>query len=201
MIEINLVIAAMLAIIKQHGLRLMETYPNDLLVHDRAVLERIAVKGGCAAWVVGDTHTHIVELGMTREENQKVTYLTNQSSNDRFYRIDFGFGLNGMTFTELDRKKFEALKDTPVRYEPSSYGLDFTLRKSGENSVGRVSITCLDAIKHQYEVDLMPSANASRLDRAALYAWASERITGHGTLFASWNVRWFEPAKRELLAA
>jgi len=85
----QMIINAMKTQINKYGLELLTgPYKNDLLVHDRAMLERYALPGFKIAWMVGVSHTHLFPLGINQEENDCVTYVTNLSSNDRFFVID-----------------------------------------------------------------------------------------------------------------
>lgn len=199
---IDALINHMVAIVHQHQFTLLDRYPRDLLVHDRAVLERIAVPGASVAWVVGHCHTHITQIGVHREANAHVGYYLNAaSSDDRFYRIDFGTGAQGFKFTELDRVGFMALKNSAVAYEQSEYGPRFDLIKNGRK-VGHCHYKCLDPITHQYEAHMSPASGATKLDRTALYEWVVQAIYSHGTLFANWTAHWHEATQiAELEAA
>lgn len=189
---IDVLINHMVGIVHQHQFTLLDRYPRDLLVHDRNVLERVAVSGASVAWTVGHSHTHIAQIGVHSEANVCIGYyVANASSDDRFYRIDFGIGEQGFKFTELDRAGFLALKNSPVPFQRSSYGPSFDLLKK-DRKVGHCLFKCLDPITHQYEAHISPAADATPLDRAALYEWTTQAICSHGTLFAKWSVEWHE---------
>lgn len=190
---VDAIINAMLSLVDKHGLTLMKRYPRDLLVHDRAVLERIAVPGGSAAWLVGHSHTHLVPLGIHRESSALLGHLKGIiDRDDRFYRIDFGRGQEGFSFHEIDRDQFIAMQSRPIAYQRTGYGPDFKLY-SGERYVGHCDIKCTDRRTHQYEAHITPALDASKLDRAALYEWVGQEVVAHGgTLFSKWTNHWHE---------
>lgn len=111
---VETILTEMQSIVAKHGLNLMQTYPNDLLVHDRRMLEHFACNGASIAWMVGHCHTHIVNLGLHPDENEMVRYLTNLSSEDLFYLVKIFAG--DVAFKEVDRKGFSELATTPAQY-------------------------------------------------------------------------------------
>lgn len=189
----------MCGLIMKHGLKLLETYPNDLLVIDRGVLERAAHPGASIAWMVGDMHTHTYPLGIHRELNRGVTYVTNLCNSDRFFRIDFGATPGSMRFTELDRAAFAALANAPVPYRTEGELLEFDLY-NGLRMVGSCKITCTDRIARRYSVAITPVADITAIDRCALYEWSGEAVCNHGTLFAKWELTWNDAVTEPLAA-
>ncbi len=75
---VNQIIQSMQDIVVKHGLELMQHYPNDLLVHDKAHLMGMASPGAQFAWVVGDTHTHIRHI-RNEQRGKRKGWIFNQS--------------------------------------------------------------------------------------------------------------------------
>jgi hypothetical protein len=169
-------------IVAKHGLNLMQTYPNDLLVHDRRMLERCAHNGASIAWMAGHSHTHLVNLGVHREENEMVHYLTNLASEDRFYTIKIFAG--DVAFKEVDRKGFDALANTPVPYIKLGQDDEFALFKR-EVRVGKVRVTQQGSYADRlYVLEISAEACATKQDHMALHIWAEKAAAKcAGTLF------------------
>lgn len=167
--------------IERHGLKVLAHYPDDLLVHDRAILARAAVSGAKIAWMVGHSHTHIVQLGLHSKENELVDCLTNLSSEDRFYLVRVGAAF---TITELDRADFANLERTPVPYCREGIATNFRLNR-GNRLVGHCTATHIgDWQKPVYQAKIAPCGDASDLDVAALQLWSERGIVeAAGTLF------------------
>lgn len=170
------IIAKMLELVKNNELELMEHYPNDLLVHDRAVLEALAVPGAKIAWMVGHSHTHMFPLGIHPEKNISVTWVTNLSNDDRFYLITVG--QQDATFKELDRKGFEALQHTPIHYsKEGSYEEDFWLRYKSAR-IGHISAQSKWAGQQRHvTVSVTPVAGISPYTRSILEMWGDYAAT------------------------
>ncbi|MBK4735963.1 hypothetical protein [Noviherbaspirillum pedocola] len=192
-------ISRMLDLIAHYGLKLLETYPNDLLVIDREILQRAAHPGASIAWMVGDSHTHTYPLGIHRELNRGVTYVTNLCNTDRFFRIDFGATKDSLRFTELDRGAFAALANAPVPYRIEGERLDFDLF-NGSRLVGSCKIICTDYFAHRYSVAITPASGITATDYCALYEWTGAAVCDHGTQFAKWELSWHDAAADALAA-
>lgn len=188
------ILNAMTSIIQQHGLELLQRYPDDLLVHDKATLEEYAVPGARIAWMVGHSHTHIVPLGLSAKENDKVTYMTNLANDDRFYIIKVHPGR--FTMGELSREQFAALKHTPVMYTREGGVSSFWL-KHHKNRVGYIALQNVGTM-HQPKVSatITPVSGISALDRSALEMWCQHAIVELSrTLFVRQEVTWAEPIR------
>lgn len=190
---VDAIINAMLSLIDMHGLTLMKSYSKELLVYDRAVLERIAVPGGSAAWLVGHNHTNVVPMGIHKECSAMLGHMKSIiERDDRFYRIDIGEGQQGFSITEVDRDQFTAMQHRPIPYRRTGYGPDFKLY-CGERYVGHCALSCTNLRACQYEAHITPALSATKLDRAALYEWVSQEIVAlSGTVFAKWTNHWHE---------
>ncbi len=193
--HVDLILTAMLAQIELHGLALMQRYPNDLLLHDRAILERAAHPGAVLGWMVGHSHTHTIPLGLHVEENKYVTYLTNLSSEDRFYvlRVD---EKSDFSLKEITREGFRALAVTPVAYHRNGTAQSFWIFKE-DDKIGYCSIVSTGefrARKFIATITLVDGVGA--LDIAALYTWVSYSVVEiAGTLFCKYEIVLDTPLK------
>jgi len=187
------IIQIMLSFIKKHGLRLMETYPADLLLHDRAFLEKMALPGANIAWMVGDMHSHIVPLGFERGNNELVHALTNLANNDKFYSIKVSAN-NRVAFKEMSRDEFKDMSKTPVAYSMScSDGSDFNLM-CNDNVIGHIKVESIGSFyAPMMRCTVTPMEGISLLDKAALEFWAGYAITKTaGSLFVKSKTFWNE---------
>jgi len=187
-------IVSMQDVIAKHNLELMKTYPNDLLVHDRAFLIEMAVPGALIGWVVGDTHTHMVNLGVSQEENEMVYCLTRLSNRDRFYSIKIESGFKA-AFKEYSRESFDTLASTKIDYSMSVRDFsDFSLLRHG-NLIGHISVDTEGPYQDRVVVShVIPHEGITARDKTALSHWstvASNKIAG--TLFGKRRVTWSEP--------
>ncbi|MDK9702474.1 MAG: hypothetical protein OEL20_04990 [Sulfuritalea sp.] len=185
--------------IAECGLEVLSRYPDDLLVHDRAMLERHAFPGATLAWMVGHCHTHFCVLGIHPEENVGVTYLTNLAAEDRFFVITVGAG--HARLTELDRQAFSALATTPVLYKADGTTTDYWLSRRN----GRVGHIALEPVggwqDRSYRVSITPISGISEMDRGALQLWGSKSVAkASGSLFTRFEIEW-QPAVAALKAA
>lgn len=185
----DIAIQLMLQEIKKHGLELMSRYPNDLLVHDRRMLEMAAFPGARIAWMVGDSHTHLVRLGIHTAENEMVTYLTNLSERDRFYLLTVT--QNGCDLKELTRKEFNSLATSnPVAYSRKGTAESFTLYRKDEE-VGQVVVRSTGTyMAPRYEVEVVKLSHR-KSDEIALHIWSEKAVVAIAhTLFAKYEMRW-----------
>lgn len=188
------IVAAMKAQVERHGLQLMRHYPADLLVHDRATLEKAAVPGAQIAWMCGHSHTHIVILGLHPDENMHVDYLLNLANDDKFYKLTVG---NGETFSlkEITREAFGKLNQTSVAYQREGKLPGFWLTRKNKERVGFISCALTGTYENKVvSVTITPIAGISELDISALLLWASHSAveTAH-SLFVRSEVIWAEP--------
>jgi len=189
---VDSIIDAMLSEITKYNLELLQRYPNDLLVHDRSVLEYAAIPGATIAWMVGDSHTHLVTLGLHKGESEMVRCLTNLSSNDRFYVLKVES--SSFNLTELDRKQFMDLEHTNVPYSSHGSDSEFSIYK-GKAEIGHIKLN--HSIRNQQpfvEALITPIAVANKMDLVALRMWCSKGITRlAGTLFVKSEEHWVDP--------
>lgn len=187
------ILNSMLAVIELYGLELMKRYPDDLLVHDKAVLDMAAVPGAKFAWMVGHCHTHIVPLGFHQKENESVEYMVNLSSEDRFYVISVG-NTERFTMKELDRKSFAALSSTPVAYKRNGDVSGFCLTHN-EQKVGYVELNLSRAVQNmKVDAKITPFIGISGHELAALQIWCSHAcVELTRTLFFRSELSWGEP--------
>ena len=176
------ILTQMKSIIADYQLAILQTYPNDLLVHDRRILEHFECNGATFAWMVGHTHTHIVNLGLHPEENEMVKYLTNLASTDRFFLIKL-FTADA-ALKEISRDGFGQLAATQVPYTKLGTDSNFKVFKNGQ-LVGKINIERRGAYEHTvYLVQVRAEQTASKLDKLALQIWGEKgAATCAGTLF------------------
>jgi hypothetical protein len=187
------ILEAMQAVITKYGLEVMQRYPDDLRIHDKAMLERMAVPGARIAWMAGHCHTHLVSLGFNPKENLNVTYLTDLAKEDRFYVLNIGHG-NKFKMDEINRKSFAALSDTPVPYERNGNASNFWLYRQSVK-IGHVAIDQVGTWQEpEAKATITPMRGISQHARAALGLWCSYAITEMaGTLFTRSEVSWADP--------
>jgi len=187
------ILERMQAVITKYKLEVLQRYPDDLLIHDRMMLERFAVPGATIAWMVGHSHTHLAALGFHPVENLNVTYLSNLASEDRFCVLNIGQGHN-IKMTELDRQQFAALSNTPVPYERRDDSSNFWLYRQ-RSKLGHVAIEQIGTWQDRKCVaTITPVTGISSHERSSLGVWCSYAITEMtGTLFTRGEISWTEP--------
>lgn len=192
---VDKVIEAMLEKIRQHGLELMQRYPDDLLKHDRYSLEKHAVPGAKIAWMVGHSHTHLVVLGLHAKENECVTYLTNLANDDRFYVISFSGG-EQFSLKEVDREGFKLLSGTYIPYKREGSASDFWLLRGNER-IGHIAIERTGTMNEpRVEAVITPVSGISRLDHSALDMWCNKAtVEVSHSLFVLSSTTWADPLK------
>lgn len=190
---VDSVIQSMQDIIVKHRLQLLKHYPDDLLKHDKAFLMEMASPGAHIAWVVGDRHSHIVALGLSKSENEMITCLTRLSSNDKFYSIKFN-AEQRVEFKEYTRETFESLCHTEIKYSPSRHEMsDFWLMR-GTTQIGHIEVNVAGTFYERvFECRVIPHEGISLLDITALNHWANQAIIKTaGTLFVKSKTSWGE---------
>lgn len=191
--KVEKILDAMKGIITKYGLELLERYPDDLLVHDKAMLERGAVPGAQIAWMVGHSHTHLVNLGLHPKENENVEYLTNLANDDRFFVLTIGHG-DAFRMTEMNRKDFANLSRTAVPYKRQGEPAGFWLYRH-ESRIGHVALERVGAFQeNRISAAITPAAGITDLDRAALEMWCSKSaVEMTHTLFVRSEITWNTP--------
>ena len=170
--------------IEKYSLKLLQHYPDDLLVHDRCALEEYAFGGAKIAWMVGHCHTHLVLLGVHPKENYGVTYLTNLANDDRFYEISISPSGSDFTMKEVTREQFVALSKVRVPYTRDGKATGFWLVRDGTR-VGTVTSESIgDLCRPAYRSTITPVAGITDQDLSALQMWCQKSVVeAAGTLF------------------
>lgn len=182
--------ADMLAKIEENNFTVHKVYPVDLIC-DRAHLERHANVGASIAWVVGDTHTHIISLGLEPEQNELVHCFTHLSSKDKYYLIQIGHG--SYTFKELNREKFGALSTTKIPYRKVGTSQDFTLYKGATRIAHCVTQRTGRYDNLVFNVSVTPTDMMSALDRSATEFWCNRNVSeAGGSIFNKREIVWNE---------
>ena len=170
--------------IEKYSLELLQRYPNDLLVHDRAAFELYAVAGARIACVVGHCHTHLVPLGIHPGTNQEVSYLTNLANDDRFYEIVVSASGDDFSLKELSREGFADLVRTRVPYKREGGASAFWLVRDGSRVGYVMSESIGNACSPKYRGTITPVAGINEADKSALEMWCQKSIVeAAGTLF------------------
>lgn len=176
------ILAKMQSEIKKYGLNILNTYPDDLLRHDRNILQQFALDGASIAWVVGHHHTHLVHLGLHPDENIMVNFLTALSSDDRFYLIKISNSIPAVQ--EVTRSTFSAFANTPIPYAQIGTTSSFAIFK-GDTKVGTVEIKQKGSYdKQAYLIEMIAESTSTCLDHFALQIWAGRAaVELSGSLF------------------
>lgn len=186
------ILGAMRGEIERYKLELLQRYPDDLNVHDAIILGRNALPGAKLAWMVGDSHTHIVALGLHPEMNEYVTCFTRMCNNDRFYVLDIS-GFDSFKMKELKREEFTSLIHTPVPYRSSGDMGAFSLYRNG-TCVGTCAIEYRgvgQGNRQQFHATLTPIAGCTERDKLALEHWACINTNKRsGTLLRDLSFKW-----------
>ena len=191
-VKIESILNAMKAVITKFKLEVLQRYPDDLLLHDKAMLERFAVPDAQIAWMVGHSHTHLVALGFHPVENLNVRYLTNLANEDRFFVLNIGRE-HSFKLSEIDRTQFAALSNTQVHYERRGDSTNFWLYR-GRVKLGHVALEQVGTWQsRKINAVITPIRGISEHEHAALGIWCSYAITAlTGTLFVSSDIKWTE---------
>ncbi|MCE2722066.1 MAG: hypothetical protein LW865_02090 [Betaproteobacteria bacterium] len=187
-------IRQMVDVVNQNGFLLLQRYPDDLMVHDRAYLTRFARPGMVFAWCVGDSHSHLTIVGLTKSDTELVSALTGLGSKDRFFRIRCS--ADGAMFDALSREEFARLATTPVPYQVKNTTDGIALWRD-EELVGTALIRRLtpepQCTNATYEAIIRPAAAVSEVELAALETATCLRIRELGSLFAFYNITVVKP--------
>jgi hypothetical protein len=191
-VKIESILNGMKTFITKYKLEVLQRYPDDLLVHDKAMLERVAVPDSKIAWMVGHSHTHLVALGFHPVENLNVGYLTHLASEDRFFVLNIGRE-HQFKLSEVDRIQFAALSATPVHYERRGGSSNFWLYRD-RAKLGHVTIEQVCTWQNKKaNAAITPIRGISEHEHAALGIWCSYAITElTGTLFVPSEITWAE---------
>jgi hypothetical protein len=189
-IIVQAILQRMQAVTTKYKLEVLQRYPDDLLVHDKAMLERFAVPDAKIAWMVGHSHTHLVALGFHPIENLNVGYLTHLANEDRFFVLNIGRA-HSFKLSEIDRTQFAALSDTLVPYERRGSSSNFYLHRD-RTKLGHVALEQLGTWQNRkIKAVITPQSGISEHAHAALGIWCSYAVTElTGTLFVESEVNW-----------
>lgn len=182
-------------VILKNNFQVGRVYPGDLKCDDEFV--RSFGNGSAQiGWVVGDTHTYIVALGIHPELNKMVHSYVAHSRNDKLYKLTLA-GAEDLKFVEVDKTTFASLSKTNIPYsKASSDNRDgFVLLKNGIPIIN-VSFRKTGAFdKRVYQVKLKPLNTINDLDRFAGEAWANLTLGSEiQSLFFQTEVEWEEVA-------
>lgn len=181
--RVTSIIDAMKSIIAIHGLELMQRYPNDLLVHDRRILENLDNTTCTIAWCVGHSHTHMSVMGIHPEENDMVNCYANLGSTDKYYKVVLS-GKEDYKLTEMERSEFLKLASIRIPYSMKGSNWDFNLLKD-QVSIARVSVEVAGPYMARiFNISYQPVVSLTDIDRRAVEKWAYKCIANQtGTLF------------------
>lgn len=191
---VNNLIIAMEAQVKHHGLNLMNSYPNDLLIHDRNALNVIASPGARIGWMVGDRHTHLVSIGIHPEDNDMLPTLTNLCNSDKFYFIDINrMEAGGFLMKQVSRDDFKKPWNEKCNFSRSGEKFNFVVNH-GKDVIGSVDIDIAGNMESRVFVcNVHPVSGITQLERTALHVWASKGVNhAAGTLFNRSELHWNE---------
>ena len=193
---VDAIIGALLAQIAKYDLELLKRYPDDLLVHDRSMLETYATAGAKIGWVLGDSHSHNVVLGVHPDDNIGVTYLTRLASNDRFYLLTIASSGGAFSLKEMTAAEFVDLNHTKIEYRREGKANCFWLTRQATR-VGMVELENIgNPVNPKYRITITPVAGVTDRDRAALQRWAQKAsIECAHTLFVRTEVIEAEPVQ------
>lgn len=182
---------AFLAQIAKYQLETLKHYPDDL-VTDLAILQTVAAPGAKFAWKVGHTGTRLWPLGLHPKRNEHVTYVTRDSSSDRFYLLEFF--PERFKLTELDAKGFENLEHTPIPYRQDGDDLGFWVTKNGCRIGYCLNEYTGNVQRASYRSTLTPVQGISAPDREALREFANFSVVQLArTLFVGRDEVWAKP--------
>lgn len=203
LVNLDQVIQMMKDKIAAHGLQLLHNYPNDLLIHDRYIMEAALVPGVTLGWVVGHCHTHLIVLGVHPQENDMAPYLTRLSESDRYHTIALdGRSASGVAVTEISREAFAALANLDVPYHSNGPVESFELYRHTQ-MVGHIIVRrqVTDGGTPVYRQTIEPTHRATDVDRVALRFWAEKAaVKAAHTLFCQTEVTWQEPGAEAMAA-
>lgn len=187
------ILNALQAAIEKYGLKLLQRYPDDLLVYDKGMLERFAVPGAKIAWMVGHSHTHLVPLGLHPKENKNVTYMTNLGNDDKFFELNIRNG--SFSMNETKRENFSALSHTEVPFDRKGDASNFWLYRQ-TRKIGHIALESVGNYQERIiKAVITPVDGIASLERAALEMWCTHAIVEKaGTLFVHSEVSWAETA-------
>ena len=187
----NRIDAAMEKIISDNGFGVTQRYPKDRVL-DLEIIRSVENSAAQIGWCVGDSHTHIVILGVHPENNEMVDCFTKLSSTDKFYRLSLT-GSEDFKLTEVSRAEFSALKSTPIAYSKRAAldQLDFAFFKH-DKPIANVNIRSTGTFANrQFEVTFEPLEYMTAIDKRAAEAWANKTICAHiHSLWFSWELVW-----------
>jgi hypothetical protein len=182
--RVTRIIEAMQSIIAKHGLELMQRYPNDLLVHDRRILDGLQNTTCTIAWCVGHSHTHMAVMGVHPEENDMVPCYANLGSTDKYFKLVLS-GMEDFKLTEMERSEFLKLSQVRIPYSLKGGNMDFSLFKEGV-TIARVTVEVTGPyMTRLFNINYQPLISLSDIDRRAIEKWAYKCIASQtGSLFS-----------------
>lgn len=182
------IINAMEAQLLKYNLELLSRYPNDLLVIDRAMLERYATPGAQIAWMCGHSHTHLVVLGVHPKDQELVTALTNLARDDRFYVLSV-LSENSFKLKEVSREAYGALATERIRYHRQGVWPDGVVCQADQR-IGTFSIetrgTRAEGLSFQVQATV-----ARPTDRVVMERWIYHELCQRiGWIGPQYEIQW-----------
>lgn len=164
-------------------------------MHDKRVLADLGEASATLGWCVGDSHTHIVILGLHPDENDVIDYLSKLSRNDKLYKIVLT-GKEDFKLTQLDNSQFLELKLTKVPFSKQGDALNFRLFKD-QKPIFDIAITVTGGYQtRKFSIEYQPLTTTSLVfDKVAAEYWAFNSIkTYTNSLFYSVKEQVWLPA-------
>jgi hypothetical protein len=145
--------------------------------------------------MVGHGHTHTIPLGLHAEENKYVTFLTNLSSEDRFYVLRVN-EKNDFSLKEVAREGFAALANTRVAYHRIGTAQSFWLFND-DDKIGYCSIVSTGEFStRKFIATITLIDGVGEMNIAALYTWVSYAVVEiAGSLFCKFEIVLDTPLK------
>lgn len=178
-------------IIAKTGFRVASLYPGDLKC-DTGFIQSFGNGPAQIGWILGDTHTHIVALGIHPELNDMVHCYLKLDKSDKFFKLTL-LGSEDFKLVEVEPQAFAELSNTRIPYSKISSNdrEGFVLQKNGTPIVDvRFSVTGGYG-NRVHVVKLKPLTTISDLDRYAGDAWAYQTLIKVAqTIFFKAEVEW-----------
>jgi hypothetical protein len=117
------IIERMRKIVVLEGMDIVRSYPKDLEI-DANTIRQTACRGATFFWCVGDSHTHLYQLGISKREQENVGYVLNLSGRDQFYVISVSSD-GAVCFDRISSDRARLLMHHPVPYRMEGMQLYF----------------------------------------------------------------------------
>ncbi len=173
------------AFIERNKLDVLKQYPNDLLVHDRRQLEKLAMPGMRFGWKADHSSTHIITIGVHLKEMKLISTLVNLTSASKYLEIFIPYA-GPVEYTEHTAESFAKLESNEVPFRSAGNLTDFTVYR-GSQKLGRIVITdkgYLDgSTTKTFAARIHPDEFGSVKDQPVLQLWAEHGVTAAAQTF------------------